>query len=149
MKSLQASPSKLSQPSLDSFPCSSRRNRRRLPINPWSDLILSYQICHSPFTSLKLSSVRMKIGLLKAQSDIVAKEIQSINIDPSCPHQLAFHLDDGWEDEEKVSGIFKQNRFVPLSEPVTSCAVHPLNGSIIAGTKYSSLLMVSQKQQPC
>ncbi|XP_062076687.1 uncharacterized protein LOC133781647 isoform X3 [Humulus lupulus] len=107
------------------------------------------EICHSPFTSLKLSSVRMKIGLLKAQSDIVAKEIQSINIDPSCPHQLAFHLDDGWEDEEKVSGIFKQNRFVPLSEPVTSCAVHPLNGSIIAGTKYSSLLMVSQKQQPC
>ncbi|XP_060973081.1 uncharacterized protein LOC133038788 isoform X1 [Cannabis sativa] len=180
------------------------------------------EICHSPLTSLKLSSVIMKIGLLKAQSDIIAKEIHSININPSCPHQLAFHLDDGWsgvldtfnfdvthihcpppawlnesnladssclrkpswlptnsiyavgsssdigiylldfypdhsspshvdfkEDEGNAPGVTKQNRFVPLSEPVTSCAVHPLNGSIIAGTKYSSLLMVSQKQQPC
>ncbi|CAH1435806.1 unnamed protein product [Lactuca virosa] len=28
--------------------------------------------------------------------DIVAKEIQSIDINPSCPNQLDFHLDDGW-----------------------------------------------------
>lgn len=29
----------------------------------------------------------------------------------------------------------KQNRFIPLSEGVTACATHPLNGTIIAGTK--------------
>lgn len=29
----------------------------------------------------------------------------------------------------------KQNRFVPLSESVTACATHPLNGTTIAGTK--------------
>ncbi|KAK2974784.1 hypothetical protein RJ640_026760 [Escallonia rubra] len=54
----------------------------------------------------------------------------------------------------------KQNWFVPLSEGVTACASHPLNGTIVAGTKMdpkafiddllqqSSLLMISQKQQP-
>lgn len=42
------------------------------------------------------------------------------------------------EDVERHSGINnrnKQNRFVPLSEGVTACATHPLNGTIIAGTK--------------
>lgn len=34
--------------------------------------------------------------MMQAQSDIVAKEIQSIDINPSCPNQLGFHLDDGW-----------------------------------------------------
>lgn len=29
----------------------------------------------------------------------------------------------------------KQNRFIPLSEGVTACVAHPLNGTIIAGTK--------------
>lgn len=29
----------------------------------------------------------------------------------------------------------RQNRFVKLSEGVTSCAAHPLNGTIFAGTK--------------
>ena len=36
------------------------------------------------------------LGGLQAQSDIVAKVIHSIDLDPSCPYQLAFHLDDGW-----------------------------------------------------
>ncbi|XP_038698702.1 uncharacterized protein LOC119996217 isoform X2 [Tripterygium wilfordii] len=51
---------------------------------------------YPPLTSLKLSSMLERIGPLKAQSNIVSKEIHSINLDPSCPHQLAFHLDDGW-----------------------------------------------------
>lgn len=33
----------------------------------------------------------------------------------------------------------KQNIFVPLSEGVTTCASHPLNGTIVAGTKVSVL----------
>ncbi|KAE8721614.1 Transducin/WD40 repeat-like superfamily protein isoform 3 [Hibiscus syriacus] len=51
---------------------------------------------HPPLVSLKLVSMLSKIGSLKAQSDIVPKEIHSIDLDPSCPYQLAFHLDDGW-----------------------------------------------------
>ncbi|BBH04367.1 Transducin/WD40 repeat-like superfamily protein [Prunus dulcis] len=172
------------------------------------------EIRHPPLTSLKLSSMLEKIGPLKAQSDIVSKEIHSINIDPSCPHQLAFHLDDvthihcpppawlndpgvsadllylrkpSWlpinsiyvvgsstdngihildfypdssspshvdykEDIQSLSGVKKQdkkNRFVPLSEGVTACAVHPLNSTIIAGTRHSSLLMISQSHKSC
>lgn len=38
------------------------------------------------------------------------------------------------EDKNGLRGC-RQNRFVPLSEGVTSCAAHPLNGTIIAGTK--------------
>ncbi|TYI10391.1 hypothetical protein ES332_A09G138700v1 [Gossypium tomentosum] len=182
--------------------------------------------CHNeaglpPLISFKLASKLAKIGSLKAQSDIVPKEIHSIDLDPSCPYQLAFHLDDGWsgvldiynlrvthvhcpppawlngasistdllylrkpswlptssiyavgssydcgihildfypdtsspshvdyrEDVESLSKMNhqrKKNIFVPLSEGVTTCASHPLNGTIIAGTKHSSLLVVSQ-----
>ncbi|KAA0052839.1 Transducin/WD40 repeat-like superfamily protein, putative isoform 2 [Cucumis melo var. makuwa] len=139
------------------------------------------------------------------------KEIHSIDFNPACPYQLAFHLDDGWSgildvynfqvthihcpppawindsniptdqlflrkpswlptdsiyvvgsssdegihlldfhpdsrspshvdynDELCGSGAEhkkRQNRFVKLSEGVTSCAAHPLNGTIFAGTK--------------
>ncbi|XP_022753554.1 uncharacterized protein LOC111301830 isoform X2 [Durio zibethinus] len=179
---------------------------------------------HPPLVSLKLASMLAKIRSLKAQSDIVPKEIHSIDLDPSCPYQLAFHLDDGWSGvldiynlrvthvhcpppawlngasistdllylrkpswlptssiyvvgSSSVSGIHildfypdtsspshvdyiddpqslpeinhkrKQNIFVPLSEGVTTCASHPLNGTIIAGTKYSSLLVISQPRK--
>lgn len=46
------------------------------------------------------------------------------------------------ENIESVSGVNhqnKQNRFVPLSEGVTACAAHPLNGTIVVGTKVCSL----------
>ncbi|KAA8549555.1 hypothetical protein F0562_001427 [Nyssa sinensis] len=54
------------------------------------------EVNFSPLTSVKLASMLEKIGSLKAQSNIVSKEIHSIDINPSCPYQLAFHLDDGW-----------------------------------------------------
>ncbi|KAJ7980745.1 Transducin/WD40 repeat-like superfamily protein [Quillaja saponaria] len=184
------------------------------------------EVCHPPITSLKLATMLEKIGSLKAQTDIVPKEIHSINLDPSCPYQLAFHLGDGWsgvldiynlhvthihcpppawlndssisadllnlrkpawlpacsiyvvgspsecgihlldfypdpsspshvdynEDMQcstRVSRQYNQNRFLPLSECVTASAAHPLNGTIITGTKHSSLIMVSQMHQPC
>ncbi|GMN26467.1 hypothetical protein TIFTF001_001308 [Ficus carica] len=53
------------------------------------------EISQSTLLSLKLASAIEKIEPLKAQSDIIAKEIHSIDLDPSCPYQLAFHLDDG------------------------------------------------------
>ncbi|CAA7039873.1 unnamed protein product [Microthlaspi erraticum] len=51
---------------------------------------------HLPVVSLCLAPMLWKIASLKAQSEIVSKEIHSINVNPSAPHQLAFHLDDGW-----------------------------------------------------
>ncbi|KAM0022933.1 putative transcription factor WD40-like family [Helianthus debilis subsp. tardiflorus] len=59
----------------------------------------------SPLTSVRLSSMLNKIGPLKAQSNILPKEIQSININPSCSYQLGFHLDDGW------SGVLDLHNF--------------------------------------
>ncbi|EXB48390.1 hypothetical protein L484_007968 [Morus notabilis] len=154
------------------------------------------EISHSTLMSLKLASAIEKIEPLKAQSDIIAKEIHSIDLDPSCPYQLAFHLNDGYRNEpnyadplclrkpswlptnsiyvvgsasdkgvhlldfypdpsspshvdfncrddvETSSGVKNQNKencFVPLSEAVTACAVHPLYGTIIAGTKAVSI----------
>ncbi|EEF48857.1 conserved hypothetical protein [Ricinus communis] len=170
------------------------------------------EVCHPPITSWKVASMLEKIGTLKAQSAIVPKEVHSIDFDPSCPYQLAFHLDDGWSGvldiyncqvthvhcpppawlndsnisadllylrkpswlptysiyavgSSSANGIHlldfypdpsspchvdysmdierhssannqeKQNKFVPLSEAVTACAAHPINGAIIAGTK--------------
>ncbi|XP_059668874.1 uncharacterized protein LOC132313959 [Cornus florida] len=184
------------------------------------------EVYNYPLTSVKLASMLEKIWSLKAQSNIVSKEIHSISVNPSCPYQLAFHLDDGWsgvldihnlqvthihcpppswldglndssnlsylrkpswlpinsiyaagssthngihlldfypdstspchvdyiEDMQSIPGEksqHKQNRFIPLSESVTACATHPLNGTIIAGTKQSSLLMISQRQESC
>lgn len=54
------------------------------------------EACYSPLASLKLATELEKVGSLKAQSNIVPKEIHSIDINPSSPNQLAFHLDDGW-----------------------------------------------------
>lgn len=63
--------------------------------------------------------------------------------DPSSPCYV-----DYCEDVESSGANIrkKQNRFVQLSEGVTVNATHPLNGAIIAGTKESSLLLVSQKK---
>lgn len=51
-------------------------------------------------------------------------------------HSLSFCISS--EDERGMSGPnnqTKRNRFLPLTEGVTACAVHPLNGTIVAGTK--------------
>ncbi|GFP80016.1 hypothetical protein PHJA_000145000 [Phtheirospermum japonicum] len=122
-----------------------------------------------PLAAVKLSQELEKISSLKAQTNIVSKEIHSIDIDPSCPYQLAFHLDDGWSgvldttkfqvthihcpppawfnsDDIKNTGESnsqpEKNRFLSLSESVTACVAHPLNGTIVAGTKVGSELAV-------
>ncbi|XP_011090393.1 uncharacterized protein LOC105171080 isoform X1 [Sesamum indicum] len=176
---------------------------------------------YSPLLKVKLAHELEKISPLKAQSNIISKEIHSIDVDPSCPYQLAFHLDDGWSgvldttkfqvthihcpppswlDEQNdlanlsylkkpcwlpINSIYAvgsssnglylldfypdctspchvdynsedihstgeatsqhmQNRYLPLSESVTACVAHPLNGTIVAGTELSSLLVISQ-----
>ncbi|KAL8122201.1 uncharacterized protein LOC141659434 isoform X1 [Apium graveolens] len=184
------------------------------------------EVCYSPMISIKLASMLDKIKSLKAQTSIVAKEIHSIDINPYCPYQLAFHLDDGWSgviditnfqvthihcpppawldgSSDSVSPVYfrkpawmssypiyvvgsssskginildfypdsnspchvdyddhkdnvqeeniqhRQNRFVPTSESVTACSIHPLNGTIVAGTKQSSIMMISERRQSC
>uniref|UniRef100_M8C516 Uncharacterized protein n=1 Tax=Aegilops tauschii TaxID=37682 RepID=M8C516_AEGTA len=141
------------------------------------------------------------------QSNIVSSEILSIDFNPSCSYQLAFHLDDGWSGVLNVNtfsvshlhcpppawlegvdsvlhkrkatwlstssiyavgsssnnGIYAldfhpdtsstchvdyneetkgseenqpaENKFIPLSERVLSCAAHPLSHDIICGTE--------------
>ncbi|THU48228.1 hypothetical protein C4D60_Mb09t24020 [Musa balbisiana] len=177
----------------------------------------------SLLASLKVSSMLERITTLKAQSNIVSREIHSISFDPSCYHQLAFHLDDGWSGVLNVSSFnvthvhcpppawldgmdistssimrrpswlptcsiyavgsssgnglylldfypgtssachvdfieesqntYKEccgavkNQYVPVSQNILVCAVHPLNETIIAGTKESSLLVVSPRLQ--
>ncbi|CAJ1933267.1 unnamed protein product [Sphenostylis stenocarpa] len=160
------------------------------------------EMCHPPVTSVKLATLLEKIGSLKAQTNIVPKEIHSIVINPSCPYQLAFHLVDGWNDsyipsdlsylrkpswlstcsiylagsssdcgihlldfypstnspchvdyKEDMQEISRRNnrrnrnRFISLSEGVISCAAHPLYNAIVAGTKKTSLLVISQRQE--
>ncbi|XP_077253724.1 transducin/WD40 repeat-like superfamily protein isoform X2 [Tasmannia lanceolata] len=182
------------------------------------------EVYHPPLSCTKLAYMLEKIPSLKAQTHVYSRGIHSIDLDPSCPHQLAFHLDDGWSGvlnihisqvthvhcpppawlngkevsiecsylrkpswlptcsiyvvgsssddgihlldfypdntsachvdfSEGVQNISEENnrrtgnRFIPLSKGVTACAAHPLNGTIIAGTKQSSLLVVSQRQQ--
>lgn len=185
------------------------------------------EISHQPVTSVKLATLLEKIRSLKAQTDIVPKEIHSININPSCPYQLAFHLDDGWsgvldinnfqvthihcpppawlnfsyaptdlsymrrpswlstcsiymagslsdcgiylldfypsinspshveykeenmQENSKQKNRSNQNRFISLSDGVISCAAHPLYNAIVAGTKKTSLLVISQRQESC
>ncbi|XP_020526364.1 uncharacterized protein LOC18439884 isoform X3 [Amborella trichopoda] len=180
------------------------------------------EVYHPPLTSIKLSSLIDQITPLKEQSRIVPRAIHSINLDPSCPYQLAFSLDNGWSgvlnlfslrvthmhcpppwlnlpkaednfillkrkpswlpsssifasasssgkgihlldfhpnpssachvdyNEETETGIGQRgwratNVFVSLSKEATVCAAHPLETTIIVGTKDSLLLTVSQK----
>ncbi|CAL4886996.1 unnamed protein product [Urochloa decumbens] len=172
-------------------------------------------------SSVKVSTLLGKIASLKEQSNIISSPILSIDFNPSCSYQLAFHLDDGWsgvlnvnnlsvthlhcpppawlESMDLVSqkqlrkptwlptssiyavgsssydGIYlldfhpdtssachvdykeekrgleenqpAENKLVPLSQRVLSCAAHPLSHTIIAGTQFSSLLMLSQKHE--
>ncbi|KAL5537966.1 hypothetical protein UlMin_042325 [Ulmus minor] len=215
---------------MSSLPCLEFTSNSRSTLNRIHNIRLTFflfiQICQSPLTSFKLASLIEKITPLKEQSDIVAKEIHSIDLNPSCPYQLAFHLDDGWsgvldlynfqvthihcpppawlnestdssdplclrkpswlptdsiyvvvssydngihlldfypdssspshvdfkDNADSLSGENNQNKqniFVPSSEGITACAAHPLNGTIIAGTKNSSLLMIFQRHQSC
>ncbi|KAM3226952.1 hypothetical protein ACQJBY_059112 [Aegilops geniculata] len=172
-----------------------------------------------PLSSVKISTLLEKIASLKEQSNIVSSEVLSIDFNPSCSYQLAFHLDDGWSGVLNVNtfsvshlhcpppawlegvdsvlhkrkatwlstssiyavgsssnnGMYAldfhpdtrsachvdyneetkgseenqpaENKFIPLSERVLSCAAHPLSHNIICGTEFSSLLMVSQKYE--
>ncbi|KAL4576886.1 hypothetical protein LXL04_012986 [Taraxacum kok-saghyz] len=60
------------------------------------------EVHSSPWISLELASMQEN-ELLKALSK---KKIDSIGINPSYPHQLGFHLDNGW------SGVFDMHDFL-------------------------------------
>ena len=46
---------------------------------------------------------------------------------------------DNKDNVEEANIQHRQNKFVPTSESVTACSIHPLNGTIVAGTKVSFL----------
>uniref|UniRef100_A0A0D9YUC4 Uncharacterized protein n=1 Tax=Oryza glumipatula TaxID=40148 RepID=A0A0D9YUC4_9ORYZ len=173
-------------------------------------------------SSVKISTLLGKIPSLKDQTNIVSSEILSIDFNPSCSYQLAFHLDNGWSGalnintlsvshlhcpppdwlehmnfmwqklhrkptwlptssiyavgsasntvgmhlldfhpdtssachvdyNEEIRGSDEKkpaaNRFIPSSQRVVSCAAHPFCHTILAGTQFSSLLVLSQKQE--
>ncbi|XP_078443456.1 transducin/WD40 repeat-like superfamily protein [Wolffia australiana] len=191
------------------------------------------QVHHPILASLKVAMMLEKITSLKAQTNILPREIYVIKFNPSCPHQLAFHLSDGWsgvvdanslnvthmhcppsawldwtdmtshyldvkkpswlpfssiggvhgeqrllfngggayladsqmgqanpvshgilfmqfqptQEMEFICWTFSQTRdqdVMSISKPVRVCAAHPLCGTVIAGTKKSSLLLVGQ-----
>ncbi|KAH9303558.1 hypothetical protein KI387_044439, partial [Taxus chinensis] len=52
-------------------------------------------VYHPPLATIMISSLLEKISSLKAQTQIVISGVQSINLDPSCCYQLAFHLNNG------------------------------------------------------
>ncbi|KAK9170151.1 hypothetical protein Syun_002291 [Stephania yunnanensis] len=60
-----------------------------------TSLAFHKEMNHPPLATLKVASLLEKIESLKVQTDIFPKEIHSINLNPSCPYQLAFHLEDG------------------------------------------------------
>lgn len=66
-----------------------------LPV-PRSGSQLLYLILYKDNFNILLFYTLSQVIILQAQADIVTKEIHSIDLDPSCQHQLAFHLDDGW-----------------------------------------------------
>ena len=55
----------------------------------------------------------------------------------------SFNIFNSREDIQEISKANKnqnnQNRFIPLSEGVISCAAHPLYNAIVAGTKVCGL----------
>lgn len=61
------------------------------------------EVYHPPLVTIKIASLLEKISSLKAQTEIGSSGIESINVDPSCRYQLAFHLSNGW------SGILNLN----------------------------------------
>ncbi|XP_010313122.1 uncharacterized protein [Solanum lycopersicum] len=56
------------------------------------------------------------------------------------------HVDFNEEMQELCGGksLQKQNQFIPTTEGVTACITHPSSGTIVVGTKHSSLLVISQ-----
>ncbi|XP_076897419.1 uncharacterized protein LOC143550696 [Bidens hawaiensis] len=118
------------------------RGGRPLPAASLSD----WEIHSIPLTSIDLGYLLKQIDPCKIRHDRRPKELYAISINPSCPYQLAFHLDDGCDAESLgVNDEDKRSIFVPLSKNVTACAVHPINGTIVAGAMDASLLTVSQK----
>lgn len=59
-------------------------------------LLQTHSLPFITFHYVEMLSLSPVVNIMQAQSHIVSKEIHSIDLDPSCPYQLAFHLDDGW-----------------------------------------------------
>lgn len=54
------------------------------------------EVYNPPFATWKVATLLGRIPSLRAQTEIVMSGIQSINLNPCCDQQLAFHLNNGW-----------------------------------------------------
>ncbi|XP_076913189.1 uncharacterized protein LOC143571726 [Bidens hawaiensis] len=69
---------------------------RRMRSSPAASLS-DWEIHSIPLTSMDLEYLMKQINPRKTRRDRRPKELHAININPSCPYQLAFHLDNGWD----------------------------------------------------
>ncbi|KAI3992226.1 hypothetical protein MKX01_021634 [Papaver californicum] len=102
------------------------------------------EVSHSPLTSWKLALLLEGIGSLKIYVVGSASDDGIHLLDFYPRPDSACNVIQSNSDEKNTK---TRNRFIPLSEGVSGCAAHPLNGTIIAGTKKSSLLVISQRHQ--
>ncbi|KAK4408246.1 hypothetical protein Sango_0405600 [Sesamum angolense] len=63
---------------------------------------------------------------------------------PDCTSPCHVDYNEDIHSTGEATSQHMQNRYLPLSESVTACVAHPLNGTIVAGTELSSLLVISQ-----
>ncbi|GJN21455.1 hypothetical protein PR202_gb08931 [Eleusine coracana subsp. coracana] len=66
-----------------------------------------------PLLSVKISTLLGKIASLKEQSNIVSSPILSIDFNPCCSYQLAFHLEDGWSGVLNVNSLIVTHLHCP------------------------------------
>ncbi|KAI4368607.1 hypothetical protein MLD38_017148 [Melastoma candidum] len=63
--------------------------------------------------------------------------------------RVDYSYDEGSHIAVNAVGQGKVNKFVPFSDPVISCTVHPFDSTVIAGTEKESLLVISQRHGNC
>ncbi|XP_057833353.2 uncharacterized protein LOC131044117 isoform X2 [Cryptomeria japonica] len=61
------------------------------------------EVYRPPLETITIASLLEDISSLKAQTEIISSGVQSVNLNPSCWYQLAFHLNNGW------SGVLNLN----------------------------------------
>lgn len=114
------------------------------------------EVCHPPVVEWNISSMLEQIKTLKAQSAIVPKDVHSIIFDPSCPYQLAFHLDDGWRSGYLQSQSYtcslsstslvrlqQCNHFIKLKKSIVAANKFSLCGRINSWRWHSSFRFLS------
>jgi hypothetical protein len=98
-----------------------------------------WQKLHRKPTWLPTSSI-YAVG---SASNTVGMDLLDFHPDTSSACHVDYNEEIRGSDEKKPAA----NKFIPSSQRVVSCAAHPFCHTILAGTQFSSLLVLSQKQE--